>query len=160
MKKILSILTILALCAGVFTACDDDDDKAPQVKISFTYGSTVKVVDGDLYVVKGTPFTVDAINCTAVRPNTTAMVTGPVSYWLDAAPMGTTYVSPFGVSLDTDALAVGRHFITVQMGIAEEGCALAMAVAEVDFNVVSEESQIPTPGGDDSSTQPIDYTLK
>ncbi|MDE6382723.1 MAG: hypothetical protein K2J17_00625 [Paramuribaculum sp.] len=160
MKKLLSIVALLALCVVTFSACSDDDEKAPQVTLHFTYGDAVKVVNTDLYVVKGDPFSIDAITCQAVRPNGVAIITGPVNYWLNDVPFGTAFQSPFGITIATESMPVGRYQLTIQMGLAEEGCALGTAVTALTFNVVEDVDQIPIPAGDDSQTQPVSYSLR
>lgn len=128
--------------------------------LQFTYGDAVKVVNSDLYVVKGDIFSIDAITCKPVRPNGVAIITGPVNYWLNDAPYGTAFQSPFGVTIPTDVLPLGRYQLTIQMGLAEEGCALGTAVTSLTFNVVEDADQIPIPAGDDSQTQPVAYSLR
>lgn len=159
MKKTLTILAALLVSTIALTACHDDNE-SPQVNISFTYGENVRVVNSDLYIVKGEDFSVESINCEAVRPNTVAVVTGPVNYWLDGMPLFTTGLAPFKVTFSTTDLVAGRHTLTVQMGIAEEGCALGMGVTQIGFNVVTDATEIPTPSGDESQTQPVEHTMQ
>lgn len=160
MKKTLLLITALVASALSFTACNDDDNDAPQVKIYFTYGENVKSVGEDLYIVKGEDFSVESITCTAVRPNSVAIITSPVNYWLDGAPLLSTPFAPFKVEFSTTDLPVGSHRLTVQMGIAEEGYALSMGVTQIGFNVVADAADIPTSSGSESQTHQITYTLQ
>ena len=85
MKKLFLALLALPLLASI-TACSSDDSQ-PNVNINITYGNA-KVVDNQVYVVKPDTFRIDRVDVTAVNPDKKA-TNGPVSYFLNAVPLGT-----------------------------------------------------------------------
>lgn len=157
MKKLALFLLALPMMAFV-ASCSDDDDNLPQVDINFTYQNAV-VASGEVYVVQPDTFAIESINVTASRPNHVATCVGPVNYWLDGYALGSTFVAPFGIRIPTDALSLGRHTLTINMGIAEEGSALATAVSSVSFNVVADEADIPVPAAGTQTNQAVAYTF-
>lgn len=156
MKKFILFLLALPVMAFVATSCNDDDDNLPQVDINFSYQNAV-VSANEVYVVQPDTFVVESINVTASRPNHVATCVGPVNYWLDGNAIGSTFVAPFGVRIPTEVLSLGRHTLTVNMGIAEEGSALATAVSKITFNVVADEADIPVPATGTTTSQNLAY---
>ena len=157
MKKFTLFLLALPLMAFFATSCDDDDNSLPQVDINFSYANAV-VSSNEVYVVQPDTFVVESINVTASRPDHVATCVGPVNYWLDGYALGSTFVAPFGISIPTDNLTLGRHTLTVNMGIAEEGSALATAVSAITFNVVADSTDIPVPAAGTTTSQAVAYS--
>ncbi|MCM1348130.1 MAG: hypothetical protein NC338_01845 [Firmicutes bacterium] len=155
MKKLLFILLALPLLA-TFTACSDDDDM-PQVNIDITYGNT-QVVNGDIYVVQPDTFKITAITVTAAREGHKA-TNGPVSYFLNAVPLGTNPVMPYGIDLPTDNLKTGAYVLQIYMPIYEEGCELASAFSQVNIHVVADAADIPA-DATPSTGQRVDHTFE
>lgn len=147
MKKLFILLCSLPLLMSM-AACDDDDN-LPQVDISFEF-SNATVSNGTVYVAQPDTLIVEGITVTPTRPNHVATCVGPVNYWLNGAPIYTTFIAPYGVKIPTDDLTPGTYTLTANMGIAEEGATLATAVTQVKIAVVADASEIPQPGGDSS----------
>lgn len=156
MKKLWFLLLALPLI-GMMTSCDDDD-KLPKVDISLEYNNAT-VVDGSVYVVKPDTLEVASVKVTAVREGN-KVTNGPVSYWLNGAPIAVNPYAPFGVKVPTDKLAIGGYTLTMEMTVAEEGCQLATAVAQVKVYLVENASDIPESSGGETSQMDLVYTLK
>lgn len=139
MKKMMYLL--LALPMLMLAACDDDDNKVAQVTFSMDYSGATEV-DGVYYVVEGTPFVIDGVSVTPVRQGVKAIVT-QVSYGVDGTFLGTSLAEPFGATIPTEGMALGRHTLTMQMPVMEEGCAPSNAFVKVPFEVVAADSDIP-----------------
>ena len=155
MKKLFLALLALPLLASI-TACSSDDSQ-PNVNINITYGNA-KVVDNQVYVVKPDTFRIDRVDVTAVNPDKKA-ANGPVSYFLNAVPLGTNPVAPFGMYLTTADMEVGSYIVQMTMPIYEEGCELSTAFTQVKLNVVADSTDIPT-AAVPSITQQVDYSFK
>ncbi len=155
MKKILFLLALPLF--AMLLSCSDEDD-LPQVSISLTYDENATIVGNEVYVVKPNSFVVESLNVEAVRPGHTA-TNGPVAYWFDGIPLGVNPVEPFGITIPTENLLVGRHRLAMEFRVAEEGCGLATASALVIVHVVKDVTDIPT---DDDPTlrMNLEYTLK
>lgn len=158
MKKLFYSLLALPLLALAFTACDNDDDN-PNVEISYSFKNAV-VVDEQVYTVQPDTFFIESINVKAVRPGKKATIAGAVNYWLDGIPVGTAFFAPYSLAIPTKDLPVGPHTVTANMGIAEEGCQLATAVAAMRFNIVADESDIPTSSGGTTTELTVTHTYK
>lgn len=156
MKKLWFLLLALPLL-GMMTSCDDDD-KLPQVNISLEYNNAT-VVDDAVYVVRPDSLIVASVVLTPVREGK-YVTNGPVSYWLNGAPVAVNPYAPFGVKIPTDRLAVGKYVLTLEMTVAEEGCQLATAMAQVQVNVVENASDIPESSGGAATQMDLVYTLK
>lgn len=159
MKKLLFFMLALPLMAIAVSSCSDDDKDLPQVKIGFTYSNGV-VSDGQVYVVQPDTLSVDSISVTAVRAGHVAACVGPVNYWLDGYPQGSSFIAPFGISILSGDLELGTHTLTVNMGIAEEGYALATAVTSIKINVVADSADIPSSAVGLSNEMPVDYSFQ
>lgn len=155
MKKLALSLLVLPMMAFI-ASCSDDDNELPQVDINFSYENAV-VSSNEVYVVQPDTFVIESINVTATRPNHVATCVGPVNYWLDGHALGSTFVAPFGISIPTESLSLGRHTLTVNMGIAEEGSSLGTAVSAITFNVVADASDIPVPAAGMQTSQTVAY---
>lgn len=125
-----------------FASCSDDDD-LPMVDVNTTYtGATM--VDGTLYVVQDQAFEITSVVATPVREGAKVGISS-VEYGLDGWVVGVTNVSPFGVTFDAGTFAVGKHLLSMRMGILEEGCSPAVGYYATDFVVVESADEIPTP---------------
>lgn len=157
MKK-LALLFLFALpVMAVLPSCNDDD--MPQVNISFSCENGT-VVDNQAYVVQPDTFFITSINVTPVRSGHKAMCVGPVNYWIDGHPVGTSFEAPYGIEIPSEALSVGRHTLSVNMGIAEEGYTLATAMTSTSLNVVTDASDIPVPAGGATNEIPVQYSFE
>lgn len=155
MKKFLSILLALPLLTA-FTSCHDDDN-LPQVDINVTYASPV--VDHAVYVVKPDTLKVERVNVVATRPGHVA-TNGPVSYWFNGVPLGTSFAPPFSIKIPTDNLTTGSYSLTMEMTVLEEGCEMATLTSSVKVCVVDNESEIPEPAGGETRDMPVEYTIR
>jgi len=156
MKKLFLALLALPLLAS-FTACSDDDDNMPDVNLNLTYGNAT-VVDDEVYVVKPDTFRIDRVEVTAVNPDKKA-TNGPVSYFMNAVPLGTNPMPPYGMKLYTGDMEVGTYIIQLLMPIYEEGCELSTAMTQVKVNVVADPADIPS-AAVPSTSQEMDYAFK
>jgi hypothetical protein len=142
MKKLALLFPALVALALGFVSCSDDDD-LPLVDVNTTYtGATM--VDGTLYVVQDQEFSITAVEAVALRDNAKAGLTS-VEYGLDGWVIGVTNISPFGVSFEPGTFAVGKHILSMRMGIVEEGCSPAVGYYATDFVVVATTEEIPAP---------------
>lgn len=150
MKKLLYFLMLLPLM-GFVTACDDDDD-VPQVSVTVDYEGAVNV-DGILYVVQGEPFTINSITVTP-KEGTSKATLGPVTYFWDYDVLGTTDVTPFGVTIDTSLEGLGAHLLQINSTILQVDKAMARLDIAYRINIVETVNDIPgyTPGTPDSGT--------
>ncbi len=142
--------------SGSFTSCSSDDEK-PQVNIDLTYGNA-SVIDGQVYVVQPDTFKILSVAVTPVREGHKA-TNGPVSYFMNGVPMGTNPVAPFGVNILTSELTPGAYAVQMFMPVYEEGCELANAVAQIQLNVLSDSTQLPS-AAVPSVTQRVDYSFE
>lgn len=154
MKKFFLALMALPLVAAL-TACHDDDDM-PQVNLKVQYNSPV--VDGEVYVVKPNDFKIESVDVTAVREGHKA-TNGPVSYFINAIPVGTNPVSPYGITIPTADLEIGKFVVQMVMPIYEVDCTMATAVSQITVNVVENESDIPETAVP-SNGQTLEYTFQ
>lgn len=157
MKKLLFLLLALPLL-GLAVSCDDDDN-LPKVDITFSYTNGT-VVGSQVYVVKPDTLYIDGISVKAVNTDHEATIAGLVTYYIDGQMPGLV-VSPYErIPIVTEGLSIGQHNLSVAMNVAEEGCALASAVAGVRFNVVADSTDIPSAASGYSNQMPVEYTLK
>lgn len=148
MKKLLFILMALPLLAATMVSCSDDDKDVPEVNIGITYSGATDV-DGTLYTVQGDTISIDSVYCTPAEGTKPAMI-NDVAYVLDGRPLGISPVPPFSISLDTEGFPVGRHVLTLQMTVLQEGESVGTAWMPVPIAVVDTITDIPsgaTPGG-------------
>lgn len=157
MKKLLFLLLALPLL-GLAVSCDDDDN-LPKVDITFSYTNGT-VVGSQVYVVKPDTLYIDGISVKAVNTDHEATIAGLVTYYVDGRMPGLV-ASPYErIPIVTEGLSIGQHNLSVTMNVAEEGCALASAVAGVRFNVVADSTDIPSAASGYSNQMPVEYTLK
>lgn len=142
MKKLLYLLLALPM---LLVSCNDEDD-LPQVKMSINY-SGAATVDGELYAVQGDTIYVDSITIQPVREGKRASIIS-VSYYWDGWLMGVVPQPPFSASIAVTGNKVGKHILSIQMPIVEDGCAAATAYTSYTVNVVASPEDIPG-GGDD-----------
>ena len=167
MKKLVYLLLALPLMV-IAAACSDDDSNLPDVSIHVDY-KNAKVVDRQVYVVKGDTLVVDPIYVKSNREGKNAAIVGGVSYWWDGVPYsfrlpnGTLVnlnpVPPYRVTVPTAEAEVGDHSLTLLMNIAQEGSELASAAAGITVNVVASADDIPATSEPSESMQ-ADYTFK
>jgi len=155
-KLVLLFLMALPVVVGL-SSCGDDDDM-PQVNISFTYENGA-VVDGQVYVVRPDTLIIASVNVTAIRPNHVAACVGPVNYWLDGRPIGSTFIAPFGIGIPSEAIELGQHTLSVNMGVAEEGYSLATAMTSIKINVVDDSADIPVHSVEPTNEMTVPYTF-
>ncbi|ROT08179.1 hypothetical protein EEL49_06335 [Muribaculaceae bacterium Isolate-104 (HZI)] len=142
MKKIAFIFPALLMLAVGFASCSDDDE-LPMVDINTTYtGATM--VDGTLYVLQDQPFEITSVAAVPLREGAKVGLTS-VEYGLDGWVIGVTNISPFGVAFEPGTFEVGKHLLSMRMGIVEEGCSPAVGYYATDFVVVATAEEIPEP---------------
>lgn len=134
---------MLAAAAALgFTACSDDDE-LPNVTIDTTYTGAVQF-EGALYVVQTDTFAITSVAATPVREGKRAAIT-TVAYGLDGWVAGVTDIPPFAATFNPGSMAVGKHILTMTMGIAETGCTPATGYYATDLFVVATPEELPTP---------------
>lgn len=138
MKKFLYLLFLLPL--GLLNVSCDDDDKVPDVDLQANVSGGV-VVNNTVYVVKGEPLTVDAINLVNHTGKDGAL--GVVTYSLDYMVIGQSLVAPYGFELNTSNLAVGPHFLTAEMPVYVVDYPICFGVFSININVVEDASELP-----------------
>lgn len=155
MKRLLHALLALPLLASM-VSCSSDDDM-PDVTLNVTYGNST-VVDKQVYVVKPDTFRIDRLDVTAVSADKKA-ANGPVSYFLNAVPLGTNPVAPFGIAIPTRDMQAGSYVLQLTMPVYEEGCELSTLFTQIQLNVVDDQSDIPTVSVPITAQQ-LDYLFK
>lgn len=136
MKKLFYLLLALPL---FMVACSDDDD-LPQVDITATFDGGTQV-NGNYYIVKGNTLVVEGMSL--VNYGKDEATIGGVRYFLDYMPIGTSIVSPYGISIITDNLPVGNHLLQAEMPIYAVGYSLCTGYITKKIVVVSESADIP-----------------
>lgn len=155
MKKLIFLLIALPLMALSFVSCSDDSDDIPDVNIGFTY-SGATAVNGTLYSVLGDTLSIDSVYCTPAAGTKPAMI-GNVSYILDGRPLAFTPVVPFNISLLTGSMPVGRHQLTLQMTVLQEGKSIGTAWMPVQIAIVSAAADIPSGANPSDPDSPSTY---
>lgn len=148
MKKFI-FLFLLALPIA-FVSCSDDGKDLPDVSFSLAYENAVDV-DGTLYVVQGTDFTVTSITVTNNEPNKAAFINAATYYW-DGYFLGTSYEAPYGIeiAIPEDA-TTGRHSLQIECPVFAVDKSIATALVSYRVEVVASADDIPA-GGEPVST--------
>lgn len=146
MKKFLYLLLALPLL-GIFTSCDDDDKDLPNVSLAIDYSGGTEEEEGVVSVVQGTPLEITALKAIPAEGTKEAALTNVV-YFIDGVPVLRTSIMPFAMTINTDNLAVGEHYLGVQATVLQVGKSVGFAVARFKFNVLPNDTQ--EPGGDES----------
>ena len=114
MKKFFSYLLIALPLVFITTACDDDDDKVPNVGVQCTISGGV-FNDDVIYVEKGEQLKIDGL--TLVNHTDRDAAFGAVSYYWDHYLIGTNPSAPYELIIDTADLPLGNHLLQAQMPI-------------------------------------------
>lgn len=154
MKKLLYLLLMIPMLALV--ACSDDDNDVPDVKLGFTYSGATDV-DGTLYTVQGDTLGIDSVYCTPTEGTKPAMIAN-VTYVLDGRPLGYSPVAPFSISLLTDEMPVGRHTLTLEMTVLQEGKSIGTGWMPIPVAVVDTVTDIPAGANPPAPGTPSTYT--
>ncbi len=145
MKKLLALMLMLPML--MLVSCSDDD--LPDVKMKVTYSGATSV-DGTLYVVQDSTFSIDGLYVEAVNSKHNAALSGASYYW-DFIPAGSTIVVPFGAQFDTSIYSVGPHQLQIVTNVLEEDCTPAVANVVLNIRIVESADDIPQgvvdPGG-------------
>lgn len=154
MKKLMYLL--LAVPMFFFASCSDDKDDLPQVDMSIDYSGAVSV-NGELYAVQGDTIYFNSISVTPVREGKKAAIVS-VSYYWDGWLMGVVPQPPFSASIAVTGNKVGKHLLSLQMPLVEDGCEAATAYTSYTVNVVASKDEIPNVGdnSNDGSSSSID----
>lgn len=141
MKKFY-LLMLLALPLLAFSACDDDD-KLPDVSLSAQIDGATRVNDV-LYVVQGDTLDIVSIN---MEDNTKkGAVIGGVEYFWDYYRIGGNIVSPYGMSIVTEGVPAGNHFLQILASVYAVDYAPCEAFMGFKVKLVPSASDIPTDG--------------
>ncbi len=146
MKKFLFALMALPLMTA-FTSCSDDDD-VPDVDIKLEFAATNTVINNEVYVVKPEDIQVVAVKVTSNIKDQNAG-TSNVSYFLDGYPMGTNYISPYGINIPTKDLDPGTYNLAYSLPVFQENHSIGSAAGGMKIHVVADAADIPSTGGDD-----------
>lgn len=156
MKKLFYLLLALPLMS-LLSACDDDDNKIPDVSISIDYdASTATLTDGTFYVVKGETFKINGLVVTPA-PGTGKAVLGNTTYFLDGLPFYTTGIAPFGVEIGTSDIEEGLHTLSVNTQIYQVDKSLGWGVFEYKLAIVAAPED--QPGDEGGGTDVPDATI-
>lgn len=139
MRKFLNLLLFMSLMTTL-TSCHDDDN-IPQVTFNVNYEGAVKV-DNVFYVVRGDVFTITSVTVTPID-GTAAAELGPVTYAWDYSILGTNFISPYGLSIDTSVEPVGNHLLQLRANVIQEGKALGVAAIGLPVRIVASAEDIP-----------------
>lgn len=139
MKKLLYLLLALPLLAMI--SCSDDDKDLPDVSIGFSYSGATDV-DGTLYNVRGDTLSIDSVFCTPAEGTKPAAIAN-VTYVFDGLPLGYTPISPFAIDILTSDVAAGRHTLTLEMTVLQEGKSIGTAWMPLPVAVVDTITDIP-----------------
>ena len=150
---LLMIVPVLAL-----TSCDDGND-FPDVSIRVDFEGVTRV-GNSLYVVQGEPLTVASVTMVDHTPK--GAVIGSANYFWDYYNLGGTIQRPYGITIDTDGVALGTHILQISVSIYAVDYSPCMGY--LDYRVVVVASPDDIPGGNDSEVNPslgltiTDYT--
>ena len=139
MKKFLNIMLFMVLLTGL-TSCHDDDN-IPQVNFNVNYEGAVKK-DGVFYVVRGDVFTITSVTVTPIDGSVHAEL-GPVTYAWDYSVLGTNFISPYGLSIDTSVEPLGNHLLQLTATVIQEGKSLGQAAIGLPVKIVASLDDIP-----------------
>lgn len=143
MKKIyyLLLLAVLPIMATSFSSCKNDEET---VNVEFSLDideNTAKVVDGVIYVEKGTTLIVNDVKVKNLESSKTAVI-NYVTFYADAFRESHTITfPPFKCDFPTTVAEIGRHYIMITCQLAIEGKSLKYA--EVKFPVEVVEKAVP-----------------
>lgn len=149
MKKLFSLLALALTLTFVTTSCDDND--LPDVDISITV-SNAKIVDNEMYVVRGDTLRIESIDVTNNEPGKAAAITSAAYYW-DGIFLGETFRSPFGFNIvttiptdETHGTRLGAHRLQIYAPLVAVDKELAFALLTYTVNVVESAEDIPQGG--------------
>lgn len=137
MKKFLALMLMLPML--MLVSCSDDD--LPDVTMKVAYSGATSV-DGTLYVVQDSAFTVTGLYVEAVNSKHNAAISGASYYW-DFIPAGSTIVVPFAARFDTSLYSVGPHQLQIVANVLEEDCTPAVANMVLNIQIVESADDIP-----------------
>lgn len=148
MRKFLNLLLFMSVMTAL-TSCHDDDN-IPQVTFNVNYEGAIKT-DGVFYVVRGDVFTITSVTVTPVDGTERAEL-GPVTYAWDYGVLGTNFISPYGLSIDTSVEPLGNHLLQLTATVIQEGKSLGQAAIGLPVKIVASPEDIPGYTPDTPST--------
>lgn len=149
MKRLLYLILALPMM-WLMASCDDDDKNLPNVTFSMDY-SGATYADDMLNIPQGQDLVINALKVTPAE-GTKKAVLGRTIYFIDAFPIYETVIEPFGVTIPTDNLKVGKHLLQIRSSIYQVGKSVAFGVFSYTLNVTE-----PLPGdthGDNPGDNP------
>ncbi|MDE6040165.1 MAG: hypothetical protein K2F99_01170 [Muribaculaceae bacterium] len=143
MKKFLSLMLFLPLVALV-ASCSDDDKSLPNVDIGLQIENAV-TADGTIYVVQGNELNVAALTVTNLDEGNAGI--SAASYYWDYDFLGTNYVPPFGIEIQTsENTPLGKHVLEVQCPVFAVNKEPAQAFLQFPVVVVETADELPAEG--------------
>ncbi|MDE6371660.1 MAG: hypothetical protein K2K92_09250 [Duncaniella sp.] len=142
MKKFLYLLMALPMLI-MTTACSDDDDtdRIPQISVTVDYeGGTLN--DGTFYVEQGETLDITALVVTPAEGTGKATL-GQTTYYMDGVPFYTTPIEPWGCTIPTENLSVGKHILSVKAQVFQIDKSIGWTIFE--YPLVVEEPQATLP---------------
>lgn len=134
--------SLLALPLAILLGgCGNDNEKLPSAEINVTL-SGVTQVDNVMYAVIPEAVVIESVNVVSQRPDREAITTN-VTYSIDGAFYYTNTIAPYGVTIPTEDIGPGMHYIRLTMPLLEEGCSMATASASIQLMVVDSEDDVP-----------------
>jgi len=139
MKKFLTYLLIALPLVFMATACDDDDDKVPNVGVRCTISGGV-FIDDVIYVEQGNVLKIDGL--TLINNTDQEGTFGAVSYYWDHYLIGTNPAAPYELLIDTSDLPLGNHLLQAQMPVYVVGYPICWGYFQYEVCIV-EPQQLP-----------------
>ena len=145
MKKLLFTL-LAALPLLVLGACSDDNDNSlPDVDFNISMQGATDV-DGIIYIVQGSPLTIESISVVNNEPGKEAMISGANFYW-DGYFLGYAVEPPYAFLIQTtEDTRPGKHVLEITAPVLAVDKELANAHIRYNVMVVTDADQIPEGG--------------
>ncbi len=155
MKRLLYLILALPLM-WLMSSCSDDDKDLPNVTFSMDY-SGATFADNMLSIPQGQDLVINALTVTPAE-GTKKAVLGRTTYFIDAFPVYETVIEPFGVTIPTDNLKVGKHLLQIRSSIYQVDKTVAFGVFSYTLNV-TEPLPDETPGDNPGGTVTPEVTI-
>ena len=138
MKKLIYLLMLMA--APIFaTSCTSDDD-LPEVVITMNVDGLWQL-NGQYYGVVGEPIKIESLSAAGLGGNPAAL--SNVNYFWDDTMIGSTIVSPYTFTIETDGLTSGRDMLTAQMMILQQDKTVVYGALNVGISMVESQEDLP-----------------
>lgn len=127
-------LALVAMLPLIFTSCSNDDD-LPEVNLAVAF-SGASENDGTLYVMQGDNLVIDGLTVTPVSGSKKATL-GATAYYWDYQFLGTSIMEPFGLSINTERLPVGKYLLQINTTVFQVDKSVGIAYISLPVVVVT-----------------------